>query len=203
MYSRLNIKDIIDGHKASFLNGKGKFLFLDKMAYGYIPFIISFILILIKIPDDSLKDIFGICLSILIGLFLNILVLLTSNISSEKLKLSSTQKSLRLSLLKETFYNVSYSVLICIKALILLFLMNLIFINSESINFFFYFLFNRDCNFFLQFIFGLYMYFYSIKVFMILYMILKRINKLFISEIEVENIKIADLKRKELDKASK
>jgi hypothetical protein len=197
MYSKLNINDIIKGHNLSFLDKNGKYLYEDKFAYKYVPFFTAIVIVLIKIPDEGVMNIFGICLSILVGLFLNILVLLTSNISSEKIKISSTQKKLRLELLEQTLYNVSYSVLVSIKALIILFLMSIISLDIEIFNEICFIIFSFDFNHFLQLIFGMLLYKHSINIFLILYMILKRINKLFISEINIEKLKIAELKKKE------
>lgn len=197
MFSKLNIQEIIDGHRNSFLDKNKKFSKGDFFAYKIFPFALAILFVFLKIPDNNVLNIFGICLSILIGLFLNILVLLTSNISSEKLNISSMQKQNRLELLEETLYNVSFSVVLSVKALIMLFLTSIIFINFEWSDEVCYLIFSNNFNYILSIIFGLFLYKYSIEIFLTLYMILKRINKLFTNEIIIEKLKIDELRNEE------
>ncbi|MFC4739370.1 hypothetical protein ACFO3U_05130 [Flavobacterium ponti] len=195
MYKKLNIKAIIKGHKDS-LNIEDKHSNYKK-EFIYIPIIISIILVIIKVPDNDVKNIFGICLSILTGLYLNILVLLISSISSENLKITPGQKKIRLELLKETLYNVSFSVFISVKALIVLFISTILIIPNKLLNELFCILINVDFNYSVQFILGLFLYKYTIDIFLILFMILKRINVLYTKEIDIENLKLNELIRKE------
>lgn len=197
MFSKLNIQEIIDGHRKSFLDKNKKITKGDFFAYKFFPYALAILFVFLKIPDNNVLNIFGICLSILIGLFLNILVLLTSNISSEKLNISSTQKQNRLELLEETLYNVSFSVVLSVKALIVLFLTSIIFINFEWLDEVCYLIFSNNFNYILSIIFGLFLYKYSIEIFLTLYMILKRINKLFTNEIVIEKLKIDELRKEE------
>lgn len=197
MFSKLNIQEIIDGHRNSFLDKNKKITTGDFFAYKFFPFALAMLFVILKIPDNNVLNIFGICLSILIGLFLNILVLLTANISSEKLNISSTQKQNRLALLEETLYNVSFSVVLSVKALIMLFLTNIVFINVGWLDQLCYLIFSYKFNYVLSIIFGLFLYKYSIEIFLTLYMILKRINKLFTNEIIVEKLKIDELRKEE------
>lgn len=195
MYSKLNIKNIIIGHKSTLTEGKGNSSYIKE--FILLPIIIAIVLILIKIPDSDVKNIFGICLSILIGLYLNILVLLISSISSENLKISYKQKKIRLELLKETLYNVSFSVFLSVKALIALFLSSILIINNESLNDFFYVLTNHNFNYLIQFVLGIFLYKYTIEIFLILFMILKRTNILYTKEIDIESLKLNELIKKE------
>lgn len=191
MYSKLNIKNIIIGHKSTLTEGKGNSSYI--IEFILIPIIFAIVLILIKIPDSDVKNIFGICLSILIGLYLNILILLISSISSENLKISYRQKKTRLELLKETLNNVSFSVFLSVKALIALFLSSILVINNESLNDFFCIITNHNLNYFIQFVLGIFLYKYTIDIFLILFMILKRINSLYDKEIYIENLKLNKL----------
>ncbi|ABQ05714.1 hypothetical protein [Flavobacterium johnsoniae] len=195
MYSKLNIKNIIIGHKDSLVNVKNKSDY--KKEFIYIPLLASTVLVLIKIPDNDVKNIFGICLSILIGLYLNILVLLISSISSENLKISFRQKKTRLALLKETLYNVSFSVYVSVKALIALFLSTILIVNIYSLNDLLCVLINKDFNFVIQLFLGFFLYKYTIDIFLILFMILKRINIIYSKEIDLENLRLNDLIYKE------
>ncbi|WP_269223651.1 hypothetical protein [Flavobacterium sp. IMCC34518] len=197
MYSKLNIKNIILGHKSSLADGKTNSNY--KIEFIFLPIVAAIALIFIKVPDNDVKNIFGICFSILIGLYLNILVLLISSISSENLKITHKQKKIRLELLKETLYNVSFSVYISIKALIALFLSTILVLTNETLNDFFCVLTYLDFNYFIQFILGLFLYKYTIDIFLILFIILKRINILYTKEIDIENIKLNELIRNEDD----
>lgn len=197
MYSKLNIKNIILGHKSSLADGKNNSNY--KKEFIFLPIVASIALILIKVPDNDVKNIFGICFSILIGLYLNILVLLISSISSENLKITHKQKKIRLELLKETLYNVSFSVYISVKALIVLFLSTILVLTNDTLNDFFCVLTNHDFNYFIQFILGLLLYKYTIDIFLILFIILKRINILYTKEIDIENLKLNELIRNEDD----
>lgn len=191
MYSKLNIKNIIIGHKSTLTEGKGNSSYI--IEFILLPIIFAIVLILIKIPDSDVKNIFGICLSILIGLYLNILILLISSISSENLKISYRQKKTRLELLKETLNNVSFSVFLSVKALIALFLSSILVINNESLNDFFCIITNHNLNYFIQFVLGIFLYKYTIDIFLILFMILKRLNSLYDKEIYIENLKLNKL----------
>ncbi|WP_310560666.1 hypothetical protein [Flavobacterium sp.] len=197
MYSKLNIKNVILGHKSSLADGKTNSNY--KIEFIFLPIVAAIALIFIKVPDNDVKNIFGICFSILIGLYLNILVLLISSISSENLKITHKQKKIRLELLKETLYNVSFSVYISVKALIVLFLSTILVLTNETLNDFFCVLTNNDFNYFIQFILGLFLYKYTIDIFLILFIILKRINILYTKEIDIENLKLNELIRNEDD----
>lgn len=188
MYSKLNVREIISGHNKTIdseSNTQKK-----KIEFVYIPYLASFILLILKVPDADVKNVFGICLSILIGLYLNILVLLISSISSDNLDISISQKKVRLELLRETLYNVSYSVLVSVKAIIALFLSTIITINFESLNDLLFILINHDLNYLIQFFLGFLLYKYTIDVFLILFMILKRINTLFSKQINIERLRL-------------
>lgn len=190
MYSKLNIKSIVSGHKDSLMNENNSSY---KKEFIYFPFMVALILVLIRIPDSDIKNIFSICLSILIGLYLNILVLLISSISSENLKISNEQKKIRLELLKETLYNVSFSVYVSVKALIVLFLSSIFIVNSESLNDLLCVFINKDFNYCIQIFLGFFLYKYTIDIFLILFMILKRITIIFSKEIYIENLRLTSL----------
>lgn len=190
MYSKLNIKSIVSGHKDSLTNENDS---TYKKEFIYLPFIVALILVLIRIPDSDIKNIFSICLSILIGLYLNILVLLISSISSENLKISNEQKKIRLELLKETLYNVSFSVYVSVKALIVLFISSIFIVTSESLNELLCVFINKDFNYLIQLFLGFFLYKYTIDIFLILFMILKRITIIFSKEIYIENLRLTYL----------
>jgi hypothetical protein len=191
MYSKLNIKDVINGHFDTV--GKNDKKNSYRIEFVIIPLLLSLFFIIVKIPDGEVKNIFGICLSILTGLYLNILVLLISSISSDNLSIAIKHKKIRLELLKETLYNVSYSVVVSVKALIVLFASTILTFKIDSIDNLLLILIERDLNFIIQFILGFFLYKYTIDIFLILFMILKRINVLYTKEIYIEKLKLNNL----------
>ena len=197
MYSKLNIKDIIDGHFDTLgrTNNKSRY----RIEFVLIPLLISVFFIIIKVPDSDVNNIFGVCLSILTGLYLNILVLLISSISSDNLSIAIKHKKARLELLKETLYNVSYSVFLSVKALIMLFASTILTLKIDLLDNLLLILVDRDLNYIIKFILGFFLYKYTIDIFLILFMILKRINTLFTKEIYIEKLKLNKLENEEAE----
>ena len=58
MYSKLNIKDIIIGHKSTLTKGKCDPSYITE--FKLLPIIAATVLIAIKVPDNDVKNIFGI-----------------------------------------------------------------------------------------------------------------------------------------------
>lgn len=197
MYSKLNIKDIIDGHFDTIGRSKKKSGY--RVEFILIPLLISAFFIIIKVPDSDVKNIFGVCLSILTGLYLNILVLLISSISSDNLNIAIKHKKARLELLKETLYNVSYSVFLSVKALIVLFASTILTLKIGWLDSLLLVLVGRDLSFIIQFILGFFLYKYTIDIFLILFIILKRINTLYTKEIYIEKLKLNELENEETE----
>lgn len=196
MYSKLNINDIINGHYST-VSEQNKFRY--KFEFVFLPLLLSFVLIIIKVPDNDVKNIFGICLSILTGLYLNILILLISSISSENLKIAIKHKKIRLDLLRETLYNVSFSVFTSVKALIALFFSSILFFKIDHLDDLLYILIEHDLNHLIQIFLGFFLYKYTIDIFLILFIILKRINSLYTKEIYVEELRLNNLEEDEIN----
>lgn len=92
----------------------------DKFIFYWLPAIIAFFtLCFIHIPDEKATNLYGICLSIFVGLFLNLLVMITSFLRPS-VKVNDTKT--RLSLIEETFYNISYTIIMSLIGLGCLFL---------------------------------------------------------------------------------
>ncbi|WP_159523869.1 hypothetical protein [Sunxiuqinia indica] len=193
MSSKVNVSEIISKHKSTLQGGNGKLLKLDKKFFITYPIILGLILsFLVRIPNDGLVNIFAICLSIFIGLFLNLLVLI---ISFAENKLNIKDKSNRAILLEHTFYNITYTIVASLVGLGFLFLSNIDFFPAN---------WKVDLNFINEKIialktseltintiaqFALYFVFYSIfiHIIMTLLMIVKRIFSLFKAEIDEIN----------------
>jgi hypothetical protein len=79
MASKVNVTEILSKHKSTLLTNEGKLLRKDKRFFITYPLITGLLLaFIVRIPNDGLVNIFAICLSIFIGLFLNLLVLIIS-----------------------------------------------------------------------------------------------------------------------------
>lgn len=199
MSSKVNVSEIISKHKSTLQGGNGKMLKIDKKYFLTYPLILGFILsVLVRIPSDGLVNIFAICLSIFIGLFLNLLVLI---ISFAENKLNIKDKRNRAILLEQTFYNITYTIIASLVGLGFLFLSNINFfptswaINLSLID-------NNIVDLEIKKIavnavvrFSFYFVFYSIfiHIIMTLLMIVKRIFRLF--KAEIEEINKTDIKQ--------
>jgi len=192
MASKINITEIVKNHKSTLQDSHGNFIKNDKKLFIYYPIIIGLILTLIvRIPSDGLINIFAICLSIFIGLFLNLLVLI---ISFAEDKLNVKDKKNRAKLLEQTFYNITYTIIASLVGLGLLFLSNINFLPSSwelDISYLHKYIclcigkieYNKLINLSFYFIF----YTVFSHIIMTLLMIIKRIFKLFKVEIEEIN----------------
>lgn len=199
MYRELNIRTVLVGHFKTFESKNGKIANKERISYIYLPVVCSVFLGIFCPLNDGLKNIISICISILIGLLFNLLILILTNINAEKFTShSASDKLLRVYLIKETFYNVCFSVIISIVTLINLFLIGVLKF-SESFNDFLFILFEVDIDFYFQTFLQVILYFTFIQTFLVLFMIIKRIEKLFSIEIEEEIDKIQIEKKTELD----
>lgn len=119
MASKVNVFEIISKHKST-LQHNGEFLSIDIKFFVTYPILIGLLISLIAgIAEDRLVNIFAICLSIFIGLFLNLLVLIMSYAEN---KLNIKDKRNRAELLEQTFYNITYTIIASLLALGFLFL---------------------------------------------------------------------------------
>jgi hypothetical protein len=199
MYRELNIKRVFEGHFMSFKSKNGKIDRNEKFSYLYLPILFSILLGVFCPLDDGLKNIISICISILIGLLFNLLILVLTNINTEKFINHTTSDRLtRVNLIKETFYNVCFSVVISIITLINLFLIDVLKF-STSFNDFLFIIFEKDIDAYFQTILQIILYFTFIQTFLVLFMIIKRIEKLFNVELEQEVEKIKKHGKDELD----
>lgn len=190
MKSKINLHEIIEKHFSTLKSDDGNFIKKDKKIFFRYPIYIGFLmLIFITTPNEKLINIFTLSLSVFIGLFLNLLVLIIS-FAENKLKIKDNKN--RTELLKQTFYNITYTIVVSLIGLGLLFVANislfptnwhidLSFLDNE-----YFFLPKIYANkiFELFFYFAFYVVFTHIIT--TLLMIIKRIYKLF--NVEIENI---------------
>lgn len=196
MYRELNIRKVFEGHFMSFHGKNGKISRNEKFSYLYLPILFSVFLGIFCPLDDGLKNIISICISILIGLLFNLLILVLTNINTEKfINHSNSDRLTRVTLIKETFYNVCFSVVISIITLINLFLIDILKFPTDF-NDFLFIIFEKNIDAYFQTLLQIVLYFTFIQTFLVLFMIIKRIEKLFTVEIEqeIDNIKIEQKK---------
>ena len=189
MKSKINVYEIIEKHFST-LKSENEFIKRDKKIFFKYPIFIGLLMLLfINSPNEKLINIFTLSLSVFIGLFLNLLVLIIS-FAENKLKIKDSKN--RTELLKQTFYNITYTIVVSLIGLGLLFIANISlfpkdwFINLSSLNNE-YFCFPKiyaNKIFELTFYFAFYIVFTHIIA--TLLMIIKRIYKLF--NVEIENI---------------
>lgn len=159
MFSFINVKQIITNHYKTLETTKLGNIIL----FFVIPSILGIISIFINSVNTNLDSILSTSLSIFIGLFINLLVLivtLTRTPTKEK-------KEIRKQVIEETFYNITYVILISIIALGLIMLKNINFGFPEICNY----IFRKTISFFFTFLF--------VQILLTILMIIKRIFNLF------------------------
>lgn len=192
MSSKINVIEILQKHKSTLENSEGKMLRRDRRHFIIYPLFFAFVLgTVVRIPNDNLVNIFAICLSVFVGLFLNLLVLIIS-FAENKLNIKDSKN--RAELLEQTFYNITYTIVISLFALGILFLANIQFLPSDLV-----FSFNKNIygihlsivkleyNKVITFVIYLFFNFVFAHLILTLLMIIKRIFRLFKVEIEKIN----------------
>ena len=186
---KLNIRAVIKNHLDTFKSRKGKYLKSDISSFLIIPAVISLVLVIVKRPDSNIQEILSICISVLIGLLLNLLVLILSNISAKDVKISMINARKRIALIKETYYNIAFSILLCLFTLGVIFIYYVfdksVLIDGslkelfENPNY----IYKASCG-----VIGIVLYFLLIQIFLHLFLVLKRITKIFIKDMELMNV---------------
>ncbi|MDB9211796.1 hypothetical protein [Odoribacter splanchnicus] len=205
MATKINISLIFQKHKETLKSTSDEYVDneiretrkisrTDKFIFYWLPAIIAFLaLCFIRIPDEKATNLYGICLSIFVGLFLNLLVMITSFLRPS-VKVNDTKT--RLSLIEETFYNISYTIIMSLIGLGYLFLaIQDIFPNNWNVDFSFIpwvGLGNITLNLILHYVFSFLLYNVLVKIIFALLMVIKRVFCLF-------NVDIRDYKE-EIDK---
>lgn len=87
----------------------------DRFIFYILPLLIAILAtIIIGLPDSQATDLYTVCLSVFVGLFLNLLVMITS-VLRPSVKIWDNQT--RIMLIEHTFYNISYTIVISLLAL--------------------------------------------------------------------------------------
>lgn len=200
IFQELNIKNIFKEHFISFHNKNGKLMFWDKFSYVYLPIIIATTLGIFCKFEGDLKDTISTALSILTGLLFNLLILVITNIDTDKFNSHNNNDLItRINLIKQTFYNVSFAIVNSIFSIIFLFLIDILKISPQLKNFLATFIiFDFDC--FFQTILYSVFFFFLTNTFIVLFMILKRIEKLFSARIKQEKENAVKIANENLEK---
>lgn len=190
MTNRLNVRSITTEYKKSFLID-GKLKLADKFLFFIFPYFFAVILCIIKLPDNDLKNLFGISLSIFIGLFLSVVAILIPQINKAIPDINFTERNLRLDILQDTLYNILYALLQSVRALIILYLMG-IFTTLEKtyLGDLYCLLLKRNIDSDIQFCLTFFLYKFNISLILSFYVMIKNIATLFQKEINIEKLKI-------------
>ncbi|ATA94034.1 hypothetical protein CGC54_06670 [Capnocytophaga canimorsus] len=189
MFKRLNVSLITNEYKKSFVVD-GKLRFCDKFLFFIFPYLFAIILCFIKIPEDNLKNLLGTSLSIFIGLFFNVLILLASQTNQIKSSLNFTEQNLRLEIIQDTLYNILYALLQSVNALIILYFMSIITLDDTFLQRFYFALFQRDINLDIMFFLTFLLYKFITSLVLCFYIMIKNIIALFQKEINMEKLSI-------------
>ncbi|MDO5106352.1 hypothetical protein [Capnocytophaga sp.] len=155
------------------------------------PCFFAVILCIIKLPDNDLKNLFGINLSIFIGLFLSVVAILIPQINKTIPDINFTERNLRLDILQDTLYNILYALLQSVRALIILYLMGM-FTTLEKTYFgdLYCLLLKRNIESDIQLCLTFFLYKFNISLILSFYAMIKNIAALFQKEINIEKLKI-------------
>lgn len=110
----INILDVFKSHSTIIKENKSKGMFY------FFPLIVSILFYFFGNYTKELDSIFSNSLSIFIGLFINLLVLIPSVIMNGKGK----KVKIRAELVREMFYNISYVTVVSVIALVILIIKN-------------------------------------------------------------------------------
>ncbi len=117
MFSFINIIEVIKNHYRTLKTDKYGNIFL----FVLLPILFGMLAIFIKSVSSGLDSILSTALSIFIGLFINLLVLIVSLTRTP----TKEKKEIRKQVVEETFYNITYVILISIIALGLIMIKNI------------------------------------------------------------------------------
>lgn len=178
--SRINVCQILTDHVDTFKMADNNYSNKDKRIFIYYPIIFSTILIyIVGKPSDSILDIFTLSLSVFIGLFLNLLVLILSTINS---KTESHDKEGRKELITQTFKNISYTIILGLISLAFVLLVVWQPFNEETS--ICLFSLKITANNIFGYTFSYILYLLITELVLTLLMVLKRIYKLFHVDIQ-------------------
>ncbi|PZX18058.1 hypothetical protein LX69_01094 [Breznakibacter xylanolyticus] len=171
--SKICFMHIYKDHRETFRMSNKKFRRGDKWTFIIIPILLTISLfILVKVPNSNIIDFITVSISIFVGLFLNLLVLLLTTIKASE-NISDVKG--RKELISQTFKNVSFAILIGVFALIMVFLFNMspfpdtLILPCCCLN----------ANYLFKWIISFFIYLLTIEIFIHLLMILKRIYSLY------------------------
>ena len=185
-YSLINVRNIFLDHYKTLIINKENNRLLRKEINTFIIFPILMGLILaffIGVPSSTIQNIFTITLSIFIGLFLNLIMLLTSTINN------TIKEDLdKIIIIKETFVNILFLILTSLFSLGILLIANINFFPSTyiweiSIDKYFDIYYEIKINTIINRSFYFIFYSFFTLIIVTLLMIIKRIHSLFTYEL--------------------
>lgn len=158
----------------------------DRFIFYILPVLIGVAAtVIIRIPDSQATNLYTVCLSVFVGLFLNLLVMITS-VLRPSVKIWDNQT--RIELIEQTFYNISYTIVISLLALGTLLLTTLtLFPSGWKINLSFLnpgYWGSLPVNTLYHYIFSFLLYYLLCKIILTLFMVIKRVFSLFRTDIQ-------------------
>lgn len=189
-FSFINIKDIFTKHFIVLKKGGWS----NFIIFVIIPLILAISSFLISQTNDNLDGILSTLLSVFIGLFINLLVLIVSVTRG----FSKHKKRIRVDIIEEMFYNITFVITISLFALVLILLKNIdLFSESRNICIFEN---NYTYNEVIKNIFSFIFVFLFSEIVLTIILIVKRIFRLFAFDIEeIQN----NLKKEKLEEQKK
>ncbi|MFN6539343.1 MAG: hypothetical protein RM021_023735 [Nostoc sp. EkiNYC01] len=169
IFSKINVLEIVTNHLSTLKEyGASKNSLSDLFLFFLVPFIISLGVVFLRIVLN--KDLIGILINvfaIFAGLLFNLLVLVYDAASKAvKSSNSSQANSLKLEILEQIYFNISFEILLSLLIVVML---------SISI------MFNNGLA---NSVFSVFVFFLVISFTLTFLMVLKRVNKLLSQEIE-------------------
>lgn len=116
--TRINIQEIIEEYYSSIKNSRGKISKIDKKTFFYFPILLAMVLSLLGNVTNDYIVLIVTTMSIISGLLLNMLLLLTAE--AKKIPEYHSDPDTRKQLIKETFSVISYTILLSICIVVIL-----------------------------------------------------------------------------------
>jgi hypothetical protein len=176
-FSFVNIKDIFCKHITILKNGG----ISNLVIFVIFPILIAIASFFINSTSNDMDSILSTSLSVFIGLFINLLLLVVSTTRG----FSSNKKRLRIDVIEEMFYNITFVITISLIALIFILIKNITIFPDNWVFYICDLQFNlnkifKDC---ISFIFV----FLFVEIILTIVLIIKRIFKLF--DFDIDEIK--------------
>lgn len=200
-----SLKSVVSKRKGNEITETLEINVTDRFIFYVLPILIAtFALLVIGTPDQKATDLYTVCLSVFTGLFLNLLVMITSVLRpSVKIWDSKT----RIELIEHTFYNISYTIVLSLIGLGFVFLTTIhpfpqtwkINLTTLSALFDHPLSLNKASTYIFTFL----LYYILSKIILTLLMVIKRVFCLFRTDIQAYKEEIAEKEKQKFKNIGK